>query len=336
MVRIIAPSRLHFGLFRLQAAQDTFDPADGQPFAARRFGGVGLMIDKPGVTVHVTPTKSWSATGPLADRALAYAQAFSRNSPELAPQAFAVTVERCAPEHIGLGTGTQLALAVAKALATAQGHLDWDASLLASRVGRGQRSAIGVHGFQHGGFLVDGGKGATTIPAPLIARHDFPAEWAVILIVPKGCQGVHGACEREAFARLANRDTARETDVLCRLVVLAILPSLVERDLPAFGDALYEFNRRAGEMWKPWQGGPYSTSKAAEIVDFLRASGVRAAGQSSWGPAVFAILLTEQVADIVPLLRERFTLTTDETQICGADRGGTRVIPAGLESPLHH
>src|ERR1700730_6080688 len=119
MVRVTTPSRLHFGLFRLLTEQSDLDRVGSGALAARHFGGVGLMIDKPGIEVSVVPAKTWSATGPLADRALAYAQTFLRNSPELGPQAFTLTVEHCAPEHVGLGTGTQLALAVAKALAMA-------------------------------------------------------------------------------------------------------------------------------------------------------------------------------------------------------------------------
>jgi beta-ribofuranosylaminobenzene 5'-phosphate synthase len=326
MVRIATPSRLHFGLFRLATAQDNLDLDSGHALTARHFGGVGLMIDKPGVALSVTPATTWSATGPLAGRALACAQAFLRHCPELPPQAFAITVEHCAPEHVGLGTGTQLALAVAKALATTQGRPDWDASFLASRVDRGQRSGIGVHGFQHGGFLVDGGKGPKTTLAPLVARHDFPAEWAVILILARDSQGVHGTREQEAFARLAKTETAQDTDALCRLVVLALLPSLVEHDLRAFGDALYEFNRRAGEMWRPWQGGIYSSRKAAEIVDFLRTSGVRAAGQSSWGPAVFATVPGEQATQITESLRKRFALSEGEVPICRAVNRGVYVV----------
>ena len=226
MTRITTPSRLHFGLFRLPSEQD-----GNLAVPARHYGGVGLMIDKPGVEVSIAPAKTWSAHGPLADRALAYAQAFMSYNAEKESLAFAVTIERCAPEHVGLGTGTQLGLAIAKALAVALGHTEWDAALLARRVGRGQRSAIGVHGFQLGGFIVDGGKSAATTLAPLIARHEFPGAWGILLIVPKQLEGVHGIQEHEALAQLAKSTApAGQTDALCRLVLLGMLPALVEQD----------------------------------------------------------------------------------------------------------
>src|ERR1700738_799062 len=198
MTRVTAASRLHLGLFRLPAEQETALPdRDGQlTIPCRHFGGAGLMIHQPGIQVSVHKAKTWSAQGPLAERALRFAHQFLDNSPELTPEAFALTVERCAPEHSGLGTGTQLGLAVAKALAVELGQPDWDASLLAQRIGRAERSAIGVHGFQQGGFLVDGGKSATTRVAPLVARCDVPAAWSILLVVPRAGAGIHGTEER--------------------------------------------------------------------------------------------------------------------------------------------
>src|SRR5947209_3789685 len=127
MIRVTTASRLHFGLFRLPAK-------GGLRMPVRHFGGVGLMIDKPGARLSAAPAEVWSATGPCAERVLAYAQEFLHNCPEIPPHAFALAVERAAPEHVGLGTGTQLALGFAKALAMALGRPDWDSALLARRV----------------------------------------------------------------------------------------------------------------------------------------------------------------------------------------------------------
>jgi beta-RFAP synthase len=328
MIRVAAPSRLHFGLFRLPTEQDE-DKTDGAAevlLPARQFGGVGLMIDKPGVQIGLTEAKAWSASGPSAERALAYAHLFLRNNPELEPRAFSIVVDHCAPEHAGLGTGTQLGLAVAKALAVALGNPDWDAATLAGRVERGRRSAIGVHGFQHGGFLVDGGKSATTILAPLIARHDFPDDWAILLVLPKGRQGAHGPRECEAFMHLAKEKTPRQhTDALCRLAILGIMPALAERDLPAFGEALYEFNRRVGEMFSPWQGGVYSDARTESLVDFLRSSGVHGVGQSSWGPAVFAIDASDRIPRLAENCVKRSPSSQEQVLICHAKANGAEV-----------
>jgi beta-ribofuranosylaminobenzene 5'-phosphate synthase len=284
MLRIRTGSRLHFGLFNL----------GDRP---RQFGGVGLMLDEPGIQMCATPAREWSAEGPLSARVLEFARRLSLNNAlgterdPLHPHHF--LIGRAAPEHVGLGTGTQLALATARLLA--QGRGPGSANLLARYVGRGLRSALGVHGFERGGFLVEAGKRSadTLLPSlsPLVVHQPFPDEWRVVVTIPAHAPGLHGDAEREAFAQLAVGPAGEPpADVLCRLTLLGMLPALVQRDVKAFGEALYEFNRRVGELFAPVQGGVYSNPLVEEVVTFLRGEGVAGAGQSSWGPAVFAIV----------------------------------------------
>src|SRR4051794_17718295 len=156
-------SRLHFGLISLDEGRRWADRAGRLTLPARRFGGAGLMIDAPGVAVRVEPGRDWCAEGPLAGRALEIARLVASRLPG---EPRRVVVERAAPEHSGLGTGTQLALAVARALSLSWGR-DESVAELARLTGRGRRSGAGVHGFSRGGFLVDGGKGDRTTLAPL-------------------------------------------------------------------------------------------------------------------------------------------------------------------------
>lgn len=312
-VRVTAPSRLHFGLFALPG--DTSWPdLDGNPTVpARAFGGVGLMVDGPGVQVAVSPAATWSAAGPAADRALTYAQVVA-DAFQLA-SAFQVTVERCAPEHAGLGTGTQLGLAIARAVTVAAGLPDLSPDDLAGLLGRGARSALGVHGFARGGFLVEGGKAAPTAlaPAPLLFRHALPFEWGVLLVLPKDLRGVHGPAEVEAFAQLARtRPDGRQTDALCRLALLGMMPAVLEGNLDAFGEALYDFNRRAGELFRPAQGGVYSHPQVEAVVRALRQAKVKGVGQSSWGPAVFAVCPLTETGELTAWLRRTLGLGEDE------------------------
>lgn len=332
MIRVTTSSRLHFGLLRLPKEQDSCWPdlEGNRTIPVRHFGGVGLMIDKPGVQVSVIPDTSWSAQGPLAERALEFGQRFVQALGRTDAPAFRITVERCAPEHIGLGTGTQLGLAVAKALAAVLQLPNLTASNLAQHLGRGQRSGLGIHGFEHGGFLVDGGKGTHTAIAPLVARLPFPDAWRIVLVFPEHRQGTHGEREREAFAQLACQETTPlQTDALCRLVLLGLLPALSERDLPAFGEALYDFNRRAGEMFRPWQGDIYSNDSTTSLIRKLRESGLRAVGQSSWGPIVYALAGDAEQAQSVSawlgrherIAPERLLVTTASNTSCNVESG---------------
>ena len=70
----------------------------------------------------------------------------------------------------------------------------------------------------------------------------------------------------------------------------AILPAAEAGDLEAFGEAVHEFNRRAGEPFAAAQGGPYASPAVAGLIGELRQLGVAGVGQSSWGPTVFAVV----------------------------------------------
>jgi beta-RFAP synthase len=310
MIRVVAPSRLHFGLFRVPVPGE----AAGEGGAgARAFGGVGLMVDRPGVVVTVRPAESWQFEGPLASRAQVFATRFMLSAAGVQtgepptgspgpPSRFQVLVERCPAEHTGLGVGTQLGLAVAKALAVACGEPELPAAELAARVGRGERSAVGVYGFDRGGLLIDAGKRPGEGVSPLLAHVTLPEAWRVVLFTPPAAGGWHGDRERRAFAAAA----PGEPDALLRLAESAIVPAALGGDLAAFGEAVYEFNRKAGEPFAAAQGGVYASRETAELIADVRAFGARGVGQSSWGPAVFALAGdADEAAALVRRFRDR-------------------------------
>jgi beta-RFAP synthase len=312
MYRVHAPSRLHFGLLRLPGTD-----------AVRSFGGVGLMIQQPGLTVAAELAGAWSAEGPLAERALDFARHFARSFAPQDERPCHISIERAAPEHAGLGTGTQLGLAVARALALLWGRGDIEAPELASHIGRGKRSALGIHGFQRGGFLVDGGRGPHTTIAPLIARLEFPEDWRIVLVRRHGSQGLHGVAETQAFERLEAHE--QRTERLCRLVLLGILPALAERDLLAFAEAIYEFNSQVGDMFRTLQDGRYANASARAFVDFIRRQGIAGVGQSSWGPTIFAVVDRDRAGSLALKVRKEFGLLDEELLVCEAANQGAHI-----------
>jgi beta-RFAP synthase len=275
-VRLSTPSRLHFGLL-----------AYG-PDAPRQFGGVGLAVERPGIEMIVRPASEWSAVGPLADRALRVARQVAhrleQNGVRVPPAEF--DIQRAPPEHAGLGTGTQLSLAVTRALTRLGGLDDSNAEVLADLSGRAQRSGIGLYGFLHGGLIVDGGHLTPDAVPPLLARLAFPADWAVLVVLPAVEAGLHGLREAQAFSELPPIPD-HETDRLCRLVLLGMLPAVLEHDLATFGAALTELQSRVGQCFAPAQGGVYARPESAELVAYLRAEGLKGVGQSSWGPTLY-------------------------------------------------
>ena len=150
---------------------------------------------------------------------------------------------------------------------------------LARWTGRGRRSGIGLHGFEHGGLIVDGGRRDEADIPPLLARLPFPEDWSILVVRPPGESGLHGPDENRAFANLPPI-TQDVTDALCRLVLLEILPAVIERDLPAFGAALAELQARVGACFAPAQGGIYSTALASRSSTSCEASGSSASARA--------------------------------------------------------
>jgi len=250
------------------------------------------MIEAPGIELLAEPAHQPSAEGPLAARvrdllADLPGRFTSLGMPAPARSAW-VRIVHAPKEHIGLGVGTQLSLAVTRVLLELNecDPADLRPTQLARLAGRGARSGIGLHGFFEGGFLVDGGHRIDGDIPPLVVRHPFPEEWHILLIQPPQV-GLHGTDERRAFTELPSVP-ARVTERLCRLVLFDLLPGLIERDLDGFGQALGEIQRRVGECFSPVQGGVFASSLAEEVVEELGRLGLKGAGQSSWGPTLYA------------------------------------------------
>jgi beta-RFAP synthase len=186
----------------------------------------------------------------------------------------------------GLGSGTQLALAVAAALRKLHAlPLDVEADALV--LDRAARSGIGTGLFAEGGLVLDGGRGEGDRPAPIVARLPVPDEWHVLLVLDPKRKGAHGADEAAAFADLPPF-SAELAGYLCRLVVMQALPAVAEADLDAFGHAVTEIQRRVGDYFAAAHGGRFTSPDVAVALDLLASNGVAGYGQSSWGPTGFA------------------------------------------------
>jgi beta-RFAP synthase len=284
-VRVLAPGRLHFGLLNVPVEGLEHD-ADGSPL--RPFGGLGLMIDEPFVSLTIEESSVREVTGSLAARAALFLDRLQIEQP------WKVHAEG-PPQHIGLGVGTALGLSLAKAAAVLANKPEESVFELARRTGRGERSRIGLAGFQYGGFLVDRGHDGSDT---LAEQYRFPAEWRIVTLLPKVEQRWHG--DREARAFQATRTPAESlatTARLARLVDTKILHALIARDFPSFAASLSEYNRVAGEPFAKVQGGPYSDPAITALIERLKDEGYAGVGQSSWGPIVFALCESEAAAN---------------------------------------
>jgi beta-ribofuranosylaminobenzene 5'-phosphate synthase len=276
-VRVEAPARLHMGML---------DAAGG---GARRFGGLGVALNRPAAVVEASSSDDVTAEGPDSERALAVARR-SREALGL-PGGVHVRVVEAIPAHVGLGSGTKLALAVTAALAALAGQTP-EPERLARAAGRGARSAVGLWTFVLGGLVVEGGRRpGVERPAPLLAHHAMPAEWHCVLVIPHAEPGLSGRAEEEAFGDL--RPDPERAALIAQLVLTSLLPGLAEGDVAEFGAALTRVQRLVGESFASVQGGVFHP-RAGDLVDALLRLGAAGAGQSSWGPAVYGIVGDEQ------------------------------------------
>jgi beta-RFAP synthase len=272
-VRVEAPARLHLGMLAVAG--------EGE----RRFGGLGASVSRPAVVIEARAADELSAEGPDAERALMFAR---RCHEALRLDGGAqLRVAEAIPAHVGLGSGTKLALAVAQALAALHDR-KVAAPALAQAVGRAARSAVGTWTFALGGLVVEGGvpRGEERL-APLLARYEVPDEWRVVLVVPSADPGLSGAAEEEAFRRLV--PSAERSATIAHLVLTSLLPALVEGEVEEFGGALTRVQQLVGDAFATVQGGRFHP-RAGVLVEALLRHGAAGAGQSSWGPAVYGVV----------------------------------------------
>jgi beta-RFAP synthase len=279
-VAVRAAARLHLGFLDLNGS------------LGRRFGSLGLALDRPATTLSIRRATSLSVIGPEQVRASAHLETLCRHL-SLKPDYELVLSEAILP-HAGLGSGTQLALAVAGALRRLEGlglDIPGDAELLQ----RGARSGAGSAIFLHGGLIVDGGHGTRKGVPPVLSRLAFPTSWRILLVIDKGMKGVHGEDERAAFAALPAFETA-DAGAICRLVLMQALPAIVENDISQFGAAIREIQTILGSYFAPAQGGRYTSAAVGQIMQALEELGAYGMGQSSWGPTGFAFAESETQA----------------------------------------
>ncbi len=307
-VRVEAPARLHLGMLAVAG--------DGE----RHFGGFGVSVIRPAVVLEAEPAGELSAEGPDAERALAFAHR-CRDALGLAGGAHLRVVEAI-PQHMGLGSGTKLALAVGQALAALEGR-DVAAPRLAEASGRAARSAVGMWTFALGGLVVEGGhRPGVERPAPLLAHHPMPEQWRAVLIVPAAAPGLSGGAEEEAFGQLV--PSAERSALIAQLVLTSLLPALVEHELDEFGAALSRIQELVGDSFAAAQGGRFHP-RAGPLVEALLRFGAAGAGQSSWGPTVYGVVGSDAAGRELAHRMEDVVGGEGSVELVAFDNRGARV-----------
>ncbi|WP_145027595.1 GHMP family kinase ATP-binding protein [Caulifigura coniformis] len=286
-MRVITGSRLHFG------------PLAWKPRRGRDFGGWGVMLETPRTAVrvgHFGPDSEERgaalASQGRAEQVLRHLAGLLPQSGEAPPQ---VIVDEEPPPHCGFGSGTQLALAVAAGASELAGLPRRPATEMAELVGRGLRSAVGIHGFDQGGLLVDAGKHPGDAIGALAARVEIPSGWRFVLIRPPVAEGFTGEKEAAVFECLPSFSEAL-SDRLSRILLTGVIPSVRQGDCPAFAEALDEYGVLVGEAFSACQGGVVHPA-SLPIWKLLRDRGVKGIAQTSWGPTLAVVCDSAEAAE---------------------------------------
>ncbi len=319
-------SRLHFGFFSVN-----------QP-TERHFGGIGLMIDSPGVELTASPLEAGerdlarlgedsTATRDDLERILKSAAMFRESRTDVDVPTCQFTLQTAIPSHRGLGSGTQLGLAVGRALSVLCDEPLTPTTDVARRVGRGARSAVGIYGFEHGGFIVDGGSKDSRQIGELSQRCEFPDNWRFVLVWPPDRAGLSGSEEQTAFRDLPPMPQEM-TSQLRSLTTDIILPAIEQASFESAARGLRDFGFVNGEYFVPIQGGVFANSRTAALAEHLQQSGFDGVGQSSWGPSMWVLCPDESTTQ--QLVRD---LRTGDWSDCDFTISRPRNGPAEVEVP---
>lgn len=270
----------------------------------RHFGSIGVALNDIATRLTVSKAAKLQVNGPSARRAIKCTQILC-DALNVSDHIL-IEIESAIPEHVGLGSGTQMSLAIGTALNSFY-DLGLSTREIAHLTDRGMRSGIGIGVFEQGGLVVDGGRGENTVTPPVISHMDIPEQWRFILVFDQRGQGLHGEQEIKAFKELpvfSSEQAAR----LCYLLLMQGLPAVAERNIKLFGDVITQLQQAVGEHFASVQGGLFTSPEVAEVMQWLDVQGAVAIGQTSWGPTGFcAVDGVQEADDLIVELQQKFS-----------------------------
>ncbi|CAB49927.1 beta-ribofuranosylaminobenzene 5'-phosphate synthase family protein [Pyrococcus abyssi] len=269
------PRRLHLGMI---------DPTGS---LGRRFGSIGVALEG-GYEIKVTPAGSLTIEADEEDRKVIERVVKELNLKYETGLDYYIEVRRSIPRHIGLGSTTQLTLAIASAiLRIAKKEVPIED--VAFSLGRSRESGASLYVFKYGGLVIDGG--VKDKYPPLVMRHEFPENWAFLLVIPKVKRGLSEEEEKDIMfgSNFGKVEIAKE---ISHRLLLGLIPALVERDIESFGRFLSEIQELVGSHFSTFQGGTFREDIGI-IVEILKEL-TYGAGQSSWGPTVYGLIKKEE------------------------------------------
>ncbi|MFW9826312.1 MAG: beta-ribofuranosylaminobenzene 5'-phosphate synthase [Candidatus Thorarchaeota archaeon] len=329
-LRITTPCRIHLSLI------------DENGYTGRVDGGIGLMLDRPNVVFEVSNSakefkieahkyyrESIEVINEIASKVFKRYNISNKN--------FHFNLTRYFPSHVGLGSKTQLSLAIATAITKLKNLNHLTHKDLTKLVERGGTSGIGWRGFETGGFILDGGhdfgtgreketflpSSASTSanPALTIFRYNVPENWRFVLVIPNVKKGAYGDEEISVFQNYAPIPR-NEVNEVSHQIIMKIIPGLIKNDLKCFGEGL---ERIQNIGFKKIEIG-LQHDIVKDLLKFFKIYGLKAYGMSSFGPSVVGIVESDSEAEL--LLKKVQTSQKNSgghIYICKANNTGAKI-----------
>ena len=300
-LRITTPCRIHLSLI------------DENGYTGRVDGGIGLMLDRPNVVfeasnnaeefkieAHNYYKESIDVINEIASKVFKKFNISNKN--------FHFNLKRYFPSHVGLGSKTQLSLAIITAITKLKRFNKLSIKELTQFVERGGTSGIGWRGFETGGFILDGGhdygKGkekesflpssasSSSNPAITLSRHDIPDNWRFVLVIPNVKKGAYGDEEIRVFKNYAPIPQ-REVNEVSHQIIMKIIPGIIKDDLKCFGDGLKRIQSIGFKKIEI----NLQHQVVKDLLKFFEEYGLKAYGMSSFGPSVVGIVESDSEAE---------------------------------------
>lgn len=311
-VRIRVPSRVHFGLTAMTMS------------SSRRYGGAGLSLWRP--HSEVTVRRAAGTAGRFTGLPREQAARITDRLRETGLAAVDIDVTSSVAAHVGLGSGTGLALACLEGAARALGVDESEPALVhASR--RGGASGVGVNTYFRGGLVGDVGHlqpasrsflpsscGRPASRPALAFRLEWPARWPILVGIDPVSRGLSGPAEADFFDE--HTPLPRWECAEIAMALFFELPAAVaDQDFAGLRHALCR-SRSAGFKAREIAIQP----SAGALLSALDRCDAVACTMSSFGPAVFAACAHDAIADDVRRVMADHGFDVIEGEACSLGR----------------
>ncbi|GAB6944317.1 beta-ribofuranosylaminobenzene 5'-phosphate synthase family protein [Vulcanisaeta sp. JCM 14467] len=297
-VVVEASARLHLGFYNF--LEDNI-----------AYGSIGVSIEVPKISITVSILKDSQLiivnktdieVNDIIDNVIKKV----RDSVNKELPGLKINITEAIPRHVGLGSTTQMSLAIGAAIMRLL-NKQIKIRELAVILGRGRDSGIGIASFERGGFIVDSGrrlplnstrvelpKSINDLPYPIF-RVKVPNDWYFLVFIPKQRIGLDELAERKAMDVPSSLPKELKYE-LYKLLLLYLIPSITMNDIKTFGNALTKIQALVGQYFSKYQGGIYCCDETEFVIKSLLRHGAYGAGQSSWGPTAYGIIKGQRQA----------------------------------------